>query len=124
MQNVESFAPLMSAIEKGHASLEIFGEEYPEGIRVRQARFHPETGEKIGERTFAIAFLDIVESKYRGEKSLASLTAGLNALDAFVKHLPKAELVGKGVKGLKKKDIDAILADLTEKLPEMVPGLP
>jgi hypothetical protein len=33
-------------------------------------------------------------------------------------------LVGDGVQGLKQKDIEGILADLTEKLPEMVPGLP
>jgi hypothetical protein len=54
----------------------------------------------------------------------AGLTDGLAALDAFVKKLGKASLVGEGVQGLKQKDIEAILADLTEKLPEMVPGLP
>ena len=52
------------------------------------------------------------------------LTAGMGALDDFVKKLGKAKLVGNGVQGLKQKDIEAILADLTEKLPEMVPGLP
>jgi hypothetical protein len=48
----------------------------------------------------------------------------MGALDDFVKKLGKAKLVGNGVQGLKQKDIEAILADLTEKLPEMVPGLP
>jgi hypothetical protein len=52
------------------------------------------------------------------------ITEGLAALNDFVTRLGKASLVGEGVQGPKQKDIDAILADLTEKLPEMVPGLP
>jgi hypothetical protein len=82
-------------------NVEIFGEEHPEGIRVRQACFCPETGKKIKERTYAIAFLDIVEAKHRGEKRLAELTAGMAALDVFVKKLGKAKLTGDGVQGLK-----------------------
>ena len=62
--------------------------------------------------------------KYRAEKQIEALTGGLTALEDFVKALGKADLAGDGVKGLKQKDIDAILADLTEKLPQMVPGLP
>ena len=42
----------------------------------------------------------------------------------FVKRLGKASLVGEGVQGLQQKDSEAILADLTEKLPAMVLGLP
>lgn len=104
----------------------VFGGHYkhPEGIRVRQACFCPETGEQKDDKVFAVAFLDIVEAKYRAEKEIVALTDGLAALDAFVKKLGKASLVGEGVQGLKQKDIEAILADLTEKLPEMVPGLP
>jgi hypothetical protein len=49
---------------------------------------------------------------------------GLAALDDFVKRLGKANLAGDGVQKLKQKDIEALPADLTEKLPEMVPGLP
>jgi hypothetical protein len=41
-----------------------------------------------------------------------------------LQKLGKALLVGDGVQGLKQKDVEALLADLTEKLPEMVPGLP
>jgi hypothetical protein len=104
--------------------VEIFGEEHPEGIRVRQACFCPDTGARKGDRTYAIAFLDIVEAKHRAEKQMAALTDGLAALDAFVKKLGKASLVGNGVQGLKQKDIEALLADLTEKLLKTVPGLP
>jgi hypothetical protein len=104
--------------------VEIFGEEHPEGIRVRQACFCPDTGARKGDRTYAIAFLDIVEAKHRAEKRMAALTDGLAALDAFVKKLGKASLVGNGVQGLKQKDIEALLADLTEKLLKTVPGLP
>jgi hypothetical protein len=57
-------------------------------------------------------------------KVIEALTEGLAALDAFLKGLGKAALVGDGVQGLTQKDIEAILAELTEKLPEMVPGLP
>jgi hypothetical protein len=64
-----------------------------------------------------------VEARYRAEKQMAVITEGLAALDNFVKRLGKADLVGEGVQKLKQKDIEAILADLTEKLPEMVPGL-
>jgi hypothetical protein len=124
MQSVEDFINLCAALDGKRATLEIFGEEHPEGIRVRQACFCPETGEKKDDRTYAIAFLDIVEAKHRAEKQMAALTDGLAALDAFVKKLGKASLVGNGVQKLKQKDIEALLADLTEKLPEMVPGLP
>jgi hypothetical protein len=117
------FTQLKAALESKRASLQIFGEEHPEGIRVRQACFCPETGEKKDDRTYAIAFLDIVEQKYRAEKQLEALAEELDALNAVVKRLGKASLVGAGVQGLKQKDIEAILADLTEKLPEMVPGL-
>jgi hypothetical protein len=65
-----------------------------------------------------------VEAKHVAEKQIVALTDGLAALDAFVKKLGKAPLVGDGVQGLKQKDIEAILADLAQKLPEMVPGLP
>ena len=99
-------------------------EKHPEGIRVRQACFSPETGEQTDDKVFAIAFLDIVEAKYRAEKQIEALTEGLAAVDAFVKKLGEAKLVGEGAQGLKQKDIEAILAELTEKLPEMVPGLP
>jgi hypothetical protein len=124
MQSVGDFINLCAALDGKRATLEIFGEEHPEGIRVRQACFCPETGEQKDDKVFAVAFLDIVEAKYRAEKEIVALTDGLAALDAFVKKLGKASLVGEGVQGLKQKDIEAILADLTEKLPEMVPGLP
>jgi hypothetical protein len=124
MQNIEIFAQIMTALKAKRATLEIFGEEHLEGIRVRQASFDPVTGEKKEDRVYAIAFLDIVEAKYRARKAVEELEAGLEAIDAFVKALGKAGLVGDGVKGLKQKDIEAILADLTEKLPLMVPGLP
>jgi hypothetical protein len=114
----------MAALKDKRATLEIFGEEHPEGIRVRKACFCPETGRKKEDACYAMAFLDIVEAKYRGEKQIAVLTEGLAALDDFVKRLGKAELVGEGVQKLKQKDIEALLVDLTEKLPEMVPGLP
>ena len=55
---------------------------------------------------------------------VAVLTEGLVALDDFVKRLGKADLGGDGVQKLQQKDIEALLADLTEKLPEMMPGLP
>jgi hypothetical protein len=124
MQNVEHFIQLKAALESKRASLEIFGEKHPEGIRVRQSCFCPETGEKKDDKVFAVAFLDIVEAKYRAERQIAALTEGLSALEDFVKRLGKADLVGDGVQKLKQKDIEAILADLTEKLPKMVPGLP
>jgi hypothetical protein len=111
-------------LEGKRATLEIFGEKHPEGIRVRQACFCPETGEKKDDKVFAVAFLDIVEARHRAEKQIAMLTDGLAALDDFIKKLGKANLVGDGVQGLKQKGIEALLADLTEKLPEMVPGLP
>ena len=76
------------------------------------------------DQVYPIAFLDIEEMRHRAEKGIEKLTEGLEALDAFVKELGKAKMVGEGVKGLKQKDIEAILADLREKLPEMVPGLP
>lgn len=123
MQNVEQFTQIMSALEDKRATLEIFGEEHPEGIRVRQACFCPETGEKKEDRSYAVAFLDIVEAKHRAEKQLEIVQAGLKDLDAFIKTLGKADLVGEGVQGLKQKDIEALLADLTAKLPELVPGL-
>ena len=47
----------------------------------------------------------------------------LAALNDFVKRLGKASLVGEGVQGLQQKDSEALLADLTEKLPAMVLGL-
>jgi hypothetical protein len=124
MQYVEHFTQIQAALEGKRASLEIFGEKHPEGIRVRQACFCPHTGKKKDDRVFAIAFLDIVEAKYRAEKQVEGITDGLVALDAFVKGLSKAALVGEGVQGLKQKDIEKILADLTKKLPEMVPDLP
>jgi hypothetical protein len=65
-----------------------------------------------------------VEARYLAEKQMAVITKGLAALDDFVKRLGKSDLVGDGVQKLKQKDIAALLADLTEKLPEMVPGLP
>ena len=71
-----------------------------------------------------MAFLDLVEARDRAEKHMAVITEGLAALNNFVKRLGKASLVGEGVQGLQQKDIDAILADLAEKLPAMVPGLP
>jgi hypothetical protein len=115
---------LRTALESKKASLEIFGEEQPEGIRVRQACFCPDTGARKEDRTYAIAFLDLVEARYRAEKQKAVITEGLVALDDFVKRLGKADLVGDGVQKLKQKDIEALLAALTEKLPEIVPGLP
>jgi hypothetical protein len=122
--SIEQFPKLMAALKDKRATLEIFGEEHPEGIRVRKACFCPETGQKKEDVRYSIAFLDIVEAKYRGEKQLVAITEGLAAIDDFVKKLGKASLVGAGVQGLKQKDIEALLADLTEKLPEMVPGLP
>jgi hypothetical protein len=65
-----------------------------------------------------------VEARYRAETQMPVITEDLAALDDFVKRLGTADLVGDGVQQLKQKDIEAILADLTEKLPEMVPGLP
>jgi hypothetical protein len=115
---------LRTALESKKASLEIFGEEQPEGIRVRQACFCPDTGARKEDRTYAIAFLDLVEARYRAEKQKAVITEGLVALDDFVKRLGKADLVGDGIQKLKQKDIEALLAALTEKLPEIVPGLP
>jgi hypothetical protein len=90
---------------------------------VRQACYCPETGEKKDDKTYSIAFLDIVEAKHHAEKQIAALTEELDALNSVVKKLGKASLVGAGVQGLKQEDIEALLADLTEKLPEMVPGL-
>jgi hypothetical protein len=104
--------------------VEIFGEEGPEGIRVRRACFCPETGARKEDQTYAIAFLDLVEARHLAEKQLVVITEGLAALDDFVKRLGKADLVGDGVQKLKQKDIEALLAALTKKLPEMVPGLP
>jgi hypothetical protein len=124
MSNVGAFVTICAALDGKRASLEIFGERHPEGIRVRQACFCPETGEKKEDRVYAVSFLDIVEAKHRAEKQLETITEGLAALDDFVKRLGKADLVGDGVQKLKQKDIEAILTDLTEKLPEMVPGLP
>lgn len=71
-----------------------------------------------------MAFLDLVEARDRAAKHMAVITEGLAALNNFVERLGKASLVGEGVQGLQQKDIDAILADLTEKLPALVPGLP
>ena len=71
-----------------------------------------------------MAFLDLVEARYRAAKHMAVMTEGLAALNDFVKRLGKAALVGEGVQGLQQKDSEAILADLTEKLPAMVLGLP
>ena len=122
--DIQNFIQLQAALESKKASLEIFGEEQPEGIRVRQACFCPDTGTRIEDRTYAIAFLDLVEARYRAEKQMATITEGLAALDDFVKRLGKADLVGDGVQKLKQKDIEVLLVDLTEKLPEMVPGLP
>jgi hypothetical protein len=119
-----SVAGRRAALQEKRASLDIFGEEHPEGIRMRQACFCPNSGKKKYDRVYAVAFLDIVEAKYRAEKEIETLKEGLAALDAFVKGLGKAALVGDGAQGLKQKDIAAILAELTEKLPEMVPGLP
>jgi hypothetical protein len=124
MQNVEQFIHIITALDGKRATLEIFGEEHPEGIRVRQACFCPETGKQKEDRVYAVAFLDIVEAKYRAEKQIEALTNGLAALDDFKKRLGKAKLVGDGVQGLKQKDIEATLADLAEKLTQMVPGLP
>jgi hypothetical protein len=42
----------------------------------------------------------------------------------FKAPVGQSDRVSAGVQGLKHKDIEALLADLTEKLPEMVPGLP
>ena len=124
-QSVEYLAEVQAAVKDGRATLEIFGEEHPEGIRVRKACFCPNTGKrKEDDNVFAVAFLDIVEARHCAEKEIEAKQAGLKALDAFVKDLGKAKLVGNGVQGLKQKDIEAILTDLTEKLHEMVPGLP
>jgi hypothetical protein len=114
----------MAALANKLATLEIFGEKHPEGIRVCQAYFCQRTGERKDDETYAVAFLDIVEAKYRAEKQLEVIRAGLKDMETFVKALGKAKLVGDGVQGLKQKDIEAILAELTDKLPEMVPGLP
>jgi hypothetical protein len=122
--DIQQFIQLRASLESKKASLEIFGEKHPEGIRVRQACFCSDTGARKEDRVYAIAFLDLVEARDRAEKQMAVLTEGLTALDAFVKRLGKADLVGDGVQKLKQKDIEAILADLTEKLPKMVPGLP
>ena len=121
---IEHFTQLMAAIESKRATVEIFGEKHPEGIRIRKACYCPETGQKKEDSCYAIAFLDIVEQKHRARKSIEAQTAGLDAADAFIKQLGKAKLVGEGAQGLKQKDIEALLAELTEKLPEMVPGLP
>jgi hypothetical protein len=124
MQNISVFTQIQAALKDGRASLEIFGESHPEGIRVRKACFCPETGEKKEDQVQTVAFLDIVEAQHRARKEIARLTEGLEATDAFVKALGKAKLAGVGAQGLKQKDIEAILADLAEKLPQMVPGLP
>ena len=124
MQSVEYLAEIAEAVKDGRATLEIFGEEHPEGIRVRKACFCPNTGKRKEEdNVFAVAFLDIVEARHCAEKEIEAKKNGLKELDNFVKGLGKAKLVGNGVRGLKQKDIEALLADLTEKLPEMVPGL-
>ena len=60
----------------------------------------------------------------RGHSIQDAIDAALTALDTFAGRLGKAKLVSDGVQGLKQKDIEAILADLTEKLPALVPGLP
>jgi hypothetical protein len=122
--DMQHFIQLKAALESKKASLEIFGEEHPEGLRVRQACFCPDTGARKEDRTYTIAFLDLVEARYRAERQLATLTEGLAALDDVEKRLGKADLVGAGVQKLKQKDIEAILGALTEKLFEMVPGLP
>src|SRR5688572_21532049 len=91
-----SVAGRRAALREKRAPLEIFGEEHPEGILVRQACFCPNTGKKKDDRVYAVAFLDIVGAKYHAEE-IEALTEGLAALDAFVKGLGKAALVGDGV---------------------------
>ena len=123
MQNILVLTQIQAALKDKRATLEIFGEDHPEGIRVRKACFCSDTGQSLEDQVYSIAFLDIEEMRYRAEKGIEKLTEGLEALDTFVKGLGRAEMIGDGVKGLKQKDIDKILASLREQLPQLVPDL-